>query len=236
MVFGCVNCGDDTTKKRNYVALYCSPYCGQFAEKVRYARRKRIMGTIQNPDIANVIKTNIIWLYLGGYRRNPISPEVKLQVKLRQIRKRKKIQILTDKTGETEFDPRMGETDEIETCLLDDATLVKMIEKGEITHYCNICNKRTDAKKMDLDHIHGPSGEVDNLQYLCKYCHKEKTAHLLHDLPNEIRHKEPYAKFESEFYKRVNSLKPILACDDEEFWPKLQYKLLEKRRKLMNSL
>mgnify|MGYP001443957421 CR=1 FL=1 len=234
--FGCVNCGDDTSTRRKRAALYCSSYCAQFAEKVRYARRKRIEGTIQKPDIANVIKTNIIWLYLGGYQRKPISSEVKLQVKLREIRTRSKIEIRTEKRRENENGLMGVKTKEIETQSLDDTTLVKMIEGGEIIHRCNNCNRRAHTKRLELDHIDGPSGNVNNLQYLCIYCHGEKTTRVLHNLPNEKRHKEPYAEFKSEFYKRVNSPKPTHVCDEEKLWPKLQSKLLAKRRKLMKSL
>ena len=63
--YRCINCEKNKARK-----LYCSDYCAEYAEKVRYARRKRADGTSKRPDIASVLQSQKITLYLGGGHDN----------------------------------------------------------------------------------------------------------------------------------------------------------------------
>lgn len=61
--FTCVNCG----RKNNDGRLYCNEVCQQEAEIIRYARRARLDGRINDPDVQEAIKIKIAIVLGGGY-------------------------------------------------------------------------------------------------------------------------------------------------------------------------
>lgn len=97
---------------------------------------------------------------------------------------------------------------------------------------CRLCG----APAMDIDHIGKPiDGDInhrDNLQALCKDCHRKKTADsfrvvTLESDPDEWRRCE--AKFLA-LMARVEAPIPLRPCDDEENWLKTWRQLASERR------
>jgi hypothetical protein len=72
----CVRCDKELTGE--YASLYCNNYCEKYASKVRYAKRKMVDGTdVINPDIANQLLTDVIFLYKGGYEKSKNTKNLK---------------------------------------------------------------------------------------------------------------------------------------------------------------
>lgn len=77
----CPSCREPFLRKGR--ALYCSLACGQTAELVRYARRKRLEGTFDRADIAEAIDIRRSQIVLkGGYdkRAREVSEQLRAKV------------------------------------------------------------------------------------------------------------------------------------------------------------
>lgn len=84
---------------------------------------------------------------------------------------------------------------------------------------------------VDVDHVSGSSGDLDNLQLLCKACHKEKTDKNL--VPASLETFECMCLFLED---RVHPETPRLLSDDEVAWSQNWRSLRNARRKrLFNS-
>lgn len=77
----CPNCGEPFLRKGR--ALYCSLACGQTAELIRYARRKRLEGTLDREDVAEAIRIRLSQIiFNGGYdkRARNVPDELRAEV------------------------------------------------------------------------------------------------------------------------------------------------------------
>lgn len=86
---------------------------------------------------------------------------------------------------------------------------------------CQECGK----PGTDVDHIAGSSPELDNLQLLCKSCHREKTDQNLVPAPPQIR-----ALIDQLMSDRVSPATPRLLADDEIAWASKWRELKTARR------
>lgn len=92
-------------------------------------------------------------------------------------------------------------------------------EKG----LCFLCGK----PGSDVDHIDGSSSSLDNLQYLCRVCHNEKTRSRFRKITPET-HPEEWAKREM-LLTRVQCSQPMRICDQSD-WDKLWHKILAAKK------
>lgn len=180
--FPCLNCDQPITLTR-YVKLFCLEACADEAKLVRYVRRCRRDGRINQPDVRAAIEIRIAHALSGGYRakERQLLPSVRRQV----------------------FERDSG-------C-------------------CQKCNQ----PGIDIDHIHGSSNELENLQLLCKSCHNEKTKTGIVLLTTKHkRHKEIKAKADT-LRLRTEAQIPQRICDDDETWVTLYPKVMFERRKAL---
>lgn len=91
---------------------------------------------------------------------------------------------------------------------------------------CELCGK----DGHDIDHIDGPSGDLSNLQFLCKDCHNLKTKISI--TPVELGTEQyEYIKARTErFWKFVKAEKPVRVCHDQENWNSV-WRQYQKKRK-----
>ena len=91
---------------------------------------------------------------------------------------------------------------------------------------CEACGK----EGCDIDHIDGASGELSNLQFLCKDCHNQKTQ--LSIAPVELGTAQyEYIKSRTEqFWHYVKAEKPERVCHDQENWNSV-WRQYQKERK-----
>jgi 5-methylcytosine-specific restriction endonuclease McrA len=87
---------------------------------------------------------------------------------------------------------------------------------------CASCGKPGE----EIDHINGDSGNLDNLQLLCKDCHHAKTATRM-TTPATAEQLAAIRKLEDE---RVKPEVPRLLCDDDVAWPTGWQSLKKMRR------
>ena len=62
----CANCLEPLPE--DVEALFCSAWCAEIADTVRYQRRVFRDGRIQRPDVQEAIRTRNAFLLIGGYR------------------------------------------------------------------------------------------------------------------------------------------------------------------------
>lgn len=74
----------------------------------------------------------------------------------------------------------------------------------------------------DVDHIEGSSSSLDNLQYLCRDCHNEKTRSRFRKI-SPATHPEEWAKREM-LLKRAHCPQPLRICDQSD-WDKLWHRI-----------
>ena len=95
---------------------------------------------------------------------------------------------------------------------------------------CRICGK----PGSDVDHIKGNSSQLDNLQFLCRDCHNEKTQAGFRKI-SAATHPVEWAKRES-LLARVRSPEPLRVCDRSD-WDTLWRKIhLAKKDGAQQSL
>lgn len=86
------------------------------------------------------------------------------------------------------------------------------------------------APGEEIDHVGGPSPALDNLQLLCRECHRAKTAQSL-----RASTPEDEAARDRLFAVRVDPPIPLLLADDDEAWATKERALrAERRRRLKN--
>lgn len=71
----------------------------------------------------------------------------------------------------------------------------------------------------DVDHIEGSSSDLNNLQYLCRSCHNEKTRSRFRKIRPDT-HPEQWAKYEL-LLGRARSPQPLRICDQAD-WDSLR--------------
>ena len=70
----------------------------------------------------------------------------------------------------------------------------------------------------EIDHIHGNSRDLSNLQYLCKECHEKKTeAGIKPVTPDDPRYEE-LREHRLRLARRYMAKTPLRECDDHEKW------------------
>ncbi|NPV68147.1 MAG: HNH endonuclease [Anaerolineae bacterium] len=87
---------------------------------------------------------------------------------------------------------------------------------------CRICG----APGTEIDHIHGSSHDLNNLQLLCKSCHSAKTASNLVPI-TPLSHPKEWALAEA-LHERAWSRLPQKLCDSTD-WAQLWRKIASKR-------
>ncbi|MCI0558417.1 MAG: HNH endonuclease [Nitrososphaera sp.] len=93
---------------------------------------------------------------------------------------------------------------------------------------CRKCGKPGNQ----IDHIHGSSSDLDNLQLLCEWCHNKKTTTGFVKISAET-HPEEWVKREA-LLARIHAARPIRLCDSME-WEQLWQVLLKARRKALKG-
>ncbi|GIH02915.1 hypothetical protein Rhe02_09820 [Rhizocola hellebori] len=77
----------------------------------------------------------------------------------------------------------------------------------------------------EIDHIHGDSADLANLQLLCAPCHHRKTEQRM--VPAGAEQKSYIAALQR---SRVAPQSPLLLCDDHERWSTIERTLRKERR------
>lgn len=77
----------------------------------------------------------------------------------------------------------------------------------------------------EIDHIDGDSAALTNLQVLCKVCHHRKTQERM--VPASV---DQQCMIETLYQERVVPDEPILLCDDQHQWRKVEPRLRTDRR------
>lgn len=83
--------------------------------------------------------------------------------------------------------------------------------------------RRCGQPGSDVDHIAGGNNDPQNLQYLCRKCHDEKTRSRFTKISPET-HPEKWAKRQA-ILERVHAPKPLRLCDGtdwDKYWPVIQ--------------
>jgi hypothetical protein len=77
----CANCLEPLPDEID--GLFCSPWCAETAEFVRYMRRATRDGRLSEPDVQYAVHIRIAHLLSGGYKvmGRALSPAIRLQVK-----------------------------------------------------------------------------------------------------------------------------------------------------------
>lgn len=99
---------------------------------------------------------------------------------------------------------------------------------------CALCDSKNTGSH-EIDHIFGDSNTLDNLQLLCKPCHRKKTlenigkfANINPDsLPDAVRDIEIHA---SELRARCFSIQPLNDCDNHHTWDEKRKGIQENRK------
>jgi len=84
-----------------------------------------------------------------------------------------------------------------------------------------------------IDHIRGNSGDLSNLQLLCRACHQIKTESSFVSI-SRASHPAAFAKRDG-LLLRVYAIRPELACDDYANWEVFSKSIRASRRKLMRE-
>lgn len=93
--------------------------------------------------------------------------------------------------------------------------------------------KKCGQPGTDIDHIHGSSNEMENLQLLCKTCHNEKTKSGIVPLTSKHeRYAEVKAKADGLRF-RTEAETPQRVCDDDENWLTLYPQVMSERRQIL---
>ena len=103
--------------------------------------------------------------------------------------------------------------------------------RGAVRERANGLCQKCGQPGVDVDHIAGSSPELDNLQLLCKACHKEKTAENLVPAPLEIRERIAQLMFD-----RLAPGRPRLLADDDTTWADIWRGLKRARRQRLLDL
>lgn len=85
----------------------------------------------------------------------------------------------------------------------------------------------------EVDHVHGPSSELSNLQLLCSDCHRQKTMRSFQRISRKT-HPDEWAKAVA-LDARVQAAKPSRFCDDED-WCRLWRTIATARRRAVAFL
>lgn len=103
-------------------------------------------------------------------------------------------------------------------------TQIKVLQKSK--GKCEVCGK----EGHDIDHIDGPSGDLSNLQFLCKDCHNQKTQLSIVAVEPGTEQYE-YIKARTErFWRYVEAEKPERVCHDQDNWNSV-WRQYQKERK-----
>ncbi len=86
------------------------------------------------------------------------------------------------------------------------------------------------APGVEIDHIEGPSGVLDNLQLLCTNCHRGKTGKQL--VPASEEERTAVAEL---YARRVIPPTPLLLADDEHEWRAVEASLRSARRRRLQE-
>ncbi|MGH8655144.1 MAG: HNH endonuclease [Gammaproteobacteria bacterium] len=90
---------------------------------------------------------------------------------------------------------------------------------------CVLCGKPGD----EIDHIEGPSSDIQNLQLLCRSCHTKKTFQRIVPVqPGSKRYKK-LKVLHDRFKQSVESKKPLRPCHDEDAWSTTWRQVLTER-------
>ena len=94
------------------------------------------------------------------------------------------------------------------------------------------CCKKCGKPGTDIDHIHGNSNKMKNLQTLCRACHNQKTKASFVPISPESD-PEAWAKTEA-LNRRIESAAPQKLCDAEE-WAVIWRDIFSKRRQAIQT-
>lgn len=114
-------------------------------------------------------------------------------------------------------------------------TVPLIVRKQLIEREQGLCRK-CGADGSEIDHIDGPSNSLDNLQFLCRDCHTQKTKTNLvlltpaHERYLEIKEREKQLRF------RVEASTPTRPCDDEHNWNSMYRQIIAEQRQLLKKI
>lgn len=90
---------------------------------------------------------------------------------------------------------------------------------------CQACGK----PGTEVDHIRGSSGELENLQLLCRACHIKKTKASMVPLSADAENFSQHVAKVLVMTQRFEAKRPHRLCDDHQKWP-TQWRLLLTER------
>lgn len=172
----CANCLSPLTEE--VVGLWCSTWCTDINQRVRYWRRVTRDGRIADPLIQEQVAMDLTFLLIGGYRALGRRPNAATR------------------------------------------KLVVQRDKGR----CRNCGE----SGTELDHVDGSSDAPENLQLLCKECHRRKTREALASMPPAPD--EARALIYALQFTRVEPDEPMLLADDETQWEDTWKRLKAERK------
>ena len=83
----------------------------------------------------------------------------------------------------------------------------------------------------EIDHIAGSSGDLMNLQLLCRKCHVSKTKASMKPISPENKLFDEYMEKIAFLMDRANAREPRRVCDDPQSWPTAWKTILSERRR-----
>jgi len=92
---------------------------------------------------------------------------------------------------------------------------------------CRLCGK----PGTEIDHISGSSGDLDNLQLLCRKCHIGKTKASMKPLTPENKRFDEYMDKIACLMDRSHAKEPRRVCDNPQRWPTEWKTILNERRR-----
>jgi HNH endonuclease len=95
---------------------------------------------------------------------------------------------------------------------LSDETKIELLRRSK--GKCELCGK----EGHDIDHINGSSGDISNLQFLCKDCHNKKTLQNVVPVEPGTDLYEYIKARTARFWFFVEAEKPLRVCHDQENW------------------
>ncbi len=107
-------------------------------------------------------------------------------------------------------------------------TKIRVFEKSG--HKCVQCNQIDDGTH-EIDHVAGSSNNLDNLQLLCKKCHRIKTLNNINPIDKNDPRYDELKIMHKEMKDRIDSQIPIRPCDDSVNWLLIEKEISHERKK-----
>jgi hypothetical protein len=129
---------------------------------------------------------------------------------------------------QTKFAHIMGGGYPLEERIVPASTRQCVIERAK--GRCEKCG----GEGKEIDHIQGNSNDPENLQLLCRECHKEKTFRNFVSITPDLENYQELEAKRTWLIMRIEAEIPILDCDNDETW-KQRYRYMVNKRNSVAS-